>query len=92
MIKLFSLMYDYYLFTFHNQMINCFRWLFAFCFAFQSCPREILGMCWDGFLKLIAKVCTIQLLLIESYYSLVINLSVSICYLEPYINQTTKHS
>ena len=61
--------------------------VFAFCFATQSSPREILDMCWAGFSNSLPRFvyCLInnhKWLLIKPYYILVINLSVSICYLE----------
>ena len=64
---------------------------YSLCFSPQFFIREILKNSWDGFLKFIARCVLFLSTLISnltsipkqtSYYILVINLSVSICYLE----------
>jgi len=69
--------------------------VFAFCFAIQSCLREILSMCWTGFSNSLSRFvyCLTnndESLLMKPYYILVINLSVSICYLEYQLKPNNK--
>ena len=74
---------------------SSFEVVFAFCFATQSCLREILSMRWAGFSNSLSRFVYClnnndKSLLNKPYYILVINLSVSICYLEYQLKPNNK--